>query len=541
MRGAMMRLFCMQLLVGLVSISYGAANGVASYYTDDTGETRQKFGQTTNPSISISDRSSSLANSASKNSVTSTKLVDGIAFAVEDSLFYVSPGDQLKLRWWGIGEGVENLVVNTRWELVVPDMGVVNVRGATLKTVREDLLKMLRSHIRVKMMDLQLIKLAPAQVQITGLVPKPGVYDISPGAHLSEALKLAGLQVGEELRFRQTASPPGPNDNYRLPSLRKILVVRGSGRDSLWSDLVKAYNGGDADADPRLFTGDKIRLYPQGPVLTVSGDAPFAGNAEFIPGESVDSFIKVVGLTQCPAAIQAIRTSGERISLNKGSILDTEFSLLELPPVTYRMHNKLVWVEGFVQKPGAYPFRAGMTAKDLIDMAGGSRGSEDSTTYFCVKRDWQKLKIDMRHWEDATQYAEVKQQLIGYFLQMRGSYSDPLTLLQAGDTVLARQAEQVVWVSGAVNRPGYVPWKRGASVDDYVALAGGFASRAWTDNVKMYDPYTNMPIAAGQTIRPGTAVLVPETKYLYTDQWITLAATLIGTVVSLATFYVVAK
>jgi len=529
MRGALMRLLGVQFLIGLASLSYGAA----SYYSADTAETKQKFGQSTGLSTPISD--------VSNAPVTSTKLVDGIAFAVEDSLFYVSPGDQLKLRWWGIGEGVENLVVNTRWELVVPDMGVVNVRGATLKKVREDLLKLLRSHIRVKMMDLQLVKLAPAQVQITGLVPKPGVYDISPGAHLSEALKLAGLQVGEELRNRQTAPPPGPNDNFRLPSLRRILVVRGSGRDSVWSDLVKAYNGGDVDADPRLFTGDKIRLYPQGPLLTVSGDAPFAGNAEFIPGEPVDSFIKVVGLTQCPATLQAVRASGERISVNGSTLLDTGFSLLELAPVTYRLNNRLVWVGGFVQRPGAYPYRTGMTAKDLIDLAGGSRGSEDSTTYFCVKRDWQKLKVDMRHWEDATQFAEVKEQLIAYHLQMRGSYSDPLTLLQAGDTVLVRLSEQVVWVGGAVNRPGYVQWKRGASMEDYVALAGGFASRAWTDNVKMYDPYTNLPIAVGQTIRPGTAVLVPETKYLYTDQWITLAATLIGTVVSLATFYVVAK
>jgi len=521
----MIRSFGVQLFVGLASLSYGAA----SYYTADTGETKQKFGQ------------NSEATSLTSAALVTTRIVDGIAFAVEDSLFYVSPGDQLKLRWWGVGEGTENLVVNTRWELVVPDMGVVNVRGATLKKVREDLLKLLRSHIRVKMMDLQLVKLAPAQVQITGLVPKPGVYDISPGARLSEALKLAGLQVGEELRNRQMASPPGPNDNYRLPSLRRILVVRGSGRDSLWSDLVKAYNGGDADADPRIFTGDRIRLYPQGPILTVSGDAPFAGNAEFIPGEPVDSFVKVVGLTHCPATLQAVRTSGERVSLNGGSSLDTGISLLELAPVTYRLRNRLVWVSGFVQRPGAYPFRVGMTAKDVIDLAGGSRGSEDSTTYLCVKRDWQNLKVDMRHWEDATQYAEVKQQLIAYHLQMRGSYSDPLTLLQAGDTVLVRQAEQVVWVGGAVNRPGYVPWKRGAGMEDYVALAGGFASRAWPDNVKMYDPYTNLPVAVGQPIRPGTAVLVPETKYLYMDQWISLAATLIGTVVSLATFYVVAK
>jgi protein involved in polysaccharide export with SLBB domain len=528
MRGALMRLMGVQLLLG-----FTFARGAIGYSSPtDTGDERRRPSQMAVPQN---------VPQPSEASAITTKVLDGIAFAVEDSVFYVSPGDQLKLRWWGIGEGTVNLVVNTRWELVVPDMGVVNVRGATLKQVREELIQLLRSHIRVKMMDLQLVKLAPAQVQITGLVPKPGVYDILPGARLSEALKMAGIQVGEELRSRQTASPPGPNDNFRLPSLRRVLVVRGSGRDSLWSDLVKAYNGGDADADPRIFTGDRIRVYPQGPILTVSGDAPFAGNAEFVPGETIDSFVKVVGLVQCPATVWAIRTTGERVPLNGTMPLDTGISLLELTPVTYGLRNRLVWVNGFVQKPGAYLYREGMTAKDLIALAGGSRGNEDSTTYLCVKRDWQKLKVDMRHWEDATQFAEVKQQLLAYQLQMRGTYSDPMALLQAGDTVLVRQAESVVWVSGAVNRPGYVQWKRGATLDDYVALAGGYASRAWMDNVKMYDPYTNLPIAVGQAIRPGTAILVPETKYLYMDQWITLAATMIGTVVSLATFYMVSK
>ena len=61
---------------------------------------------------------------------------EGPALAVEDSLLFLSPGDRLKLRWWGIGAGSEDLIVNTRWEIVVPDLGVVRVKGIAFGKVR---------------------------------------------------------------------------------------------------------------------------------------------------------------------------------------------------------------------------------------------------------------------------------------------------------------------------------------------------------------------------------------------------------------------
>lgn len=465
---------------------------------------------------------------------------ESLTFAVEDSLFYVSPGDQLRLRWWGIGEGSANLSVNTNWELVIPDMGALNVRGATLKMVREKVSNLLRSHIKVRMLDLQLIKTAPAQVQVTGLIPHPGVYDIDPGMRLSEVLKLADFDVGLELRRRQLRSPPGPNDNYRLSSLRRILVVRGSGRDSLWCDLAKAYNGGTVQDDPRLFTGDQVKLLAQGPVISVSGDAPFAGNAEIIPEEPVDSLVKVLGLSRLPEGAAVVTASG-RTPVHPGTRLPVDCVLLEMPPVSYANRPGFAWVFGYVKHPGVYQLRAGMTASDLVAAAGGGRSSEDSTVVLSIKRGWGSLKFDTRHWEEASQYPEVREALTGYLLQMQGTYSDPRTPLQGGDTVIVREADQVVWVGGAVERQGFVPWMKGASVDDYVAKASGYTSAAWSGNVKVYDAYTGLQIGEKQAIRPGAMILVPESRHMYMDQWISLTSTIISAIVSLATFYVVAK
>jgi len=126
----------------------------------------------------------------------------------------------------------------------------------------------------------------------------------------------------------------------------------------------------------------------------------------------------------------------------------------------------------------------------------------------------------------------------GYQRQMVGNYSDPDAPLQGGDSVIVHQAELVVWVSGLVNRPGFVPWKKGNSYTDYVEAAGGYADRAWTSRVQIYDVYTDQAVPLKQPIRPGSAVIVPEKRYLYFDQWITLTATALSAIVSVMYFYV---
>ncbi len=469
------------------------------------------------------------------------RLVDGLSFAIEDSLFYLSPGDQLKLRWWGVGAGEAGLVVSSRWELTVPDMGIVNVRGRTLKVVREDLQKLVRSHIRIRMMDLQLVKVAPAQIQVTGMAPKPGVYTGMPGARLSEVLQEAGVDVAGEWRGRRNMELLGPSDHYRIHSLRRILVVRGSGRDSLWCDAAKAFNSGDDSQDPHLFTGDKVRLFTQGPMLSVTGDAPFAGTVEFLPQEPVDSFVKILGLEKFPSELSVVHADGRHEKLRSGAKLDTDIVLLELPPVNYPRHPDLVWAMGDVIHPGAYPLRDSMSVKQVLEAAGGLRGGEDSMIVTVAKHDWPRLRLNMSNWDAGTQYSELRDVMHSYMAQMHGTYADPLTPLQAGDTVWVEHAEPVVWVSGAVAQSGFVPWKRGAGLDDYISMAGGYASHAWTENIKVYDPQTCFPVAAGKPIRQGAVILVPESRHLYVDQWVNLAATVISVLISAATFYVVAR
>ena len=93
-------------------------------------------------------------------------------------------------------------------------------------------------------------------------------------------------------------------------------------------------------------------------------------------------------------------------------------------------------------------------------------------------------------------------------------------------------------MSGQVNRPGYVPWVKGATLDDYVEAAGGYSYRPWTSHARLYNLFTDQVIPVGQEIPPSTAIIIPEKRYLYPDQWVTIMAAVVGLAVSVASFYI---
>lgn len=463
---------------------------------------------------------------------------EGPALAIDDSLFFLSPGDRLKLQWWGVGSGAEDLIVNTRWEVVVPDRGLVKVKGIPFSKVRDSLEALIRSQLRVKLIDLQVVEIVPAQVQVTGLVPNPGAFEVAAGMRLSALLKHAGVNLSEALRSQAAGTPPRQGDRFRVPSARRILLVRGGGRDSVWCDLARAWNAGSLQDDPRLFTGDRVQVYQQGPLVALSGNVPFGGYLEYVPGETVESLLQISGIQDHNLSVEGQNIDGVRRVLRRTDLLDSNLAVIELPNLTYRPMTPIVWIAGCVKKPGGYIISNGMTSRDLMKLAGGSLVGDDSTIAVGIKRGWTWLQAGRRPGLEATtQYPEVKIALSSYIQQMRGNYADPDARLQAGDSVIIHQAEQVVWVGGLVNRPGFVTWKPGLTADDYIAAAGGYAQRAWTSRVRIYDLYTDQVVPLGQPIRQGSAILVPEERYISWDQWIVVVASIITSAVSAGGFY----
>jgi protein involved in polysaccharide export with SLBB domain len=96
-------------------------------------------------------------------------------------------------------------------------------------------------------------------------------------------------------------------------------------------------------------------------------------------------------------------------------------------------------------------------------------------------------------------------------------------LLQAGDArgdlplrdldrIVVPKRVPYVSVQGEVRSPGYVPYREGWKVDDYVDAAGGTTSRAYKSRTRVTLSLTGRPVAADDvgTLRPGDQVLIPS-------------------------------
>lgn len=427
-----------------------------------------------------------------------------------------------------------DLVVDSRGDIVLPDIGRMHARGQTLQKVRDSIEKVIKARTKATLIDLQIVKIVSPQVRVAGLVSDPGLFEVPPGSRLSHVLPFSGVVPAAFMQLMRAGDPIWSPSFPAPPSLRRILIVRGD-KDSSWYDLVQALRTGDPSQDPTLSFGDKVILLPRGPIVQVCGGANHPGGIEFIPGESIRHLLFAAGED---SGGKAIVEGGSTAGLDQP--MSENVTLIRFPPKAIKSPSQLVWILGKVPNSGAYPLTAGMTANDLVKFAGGVSGGEDSGVVVAVKRGWVYIGAGrQRSYAEATQYPEVKLAMLSYLTQANGTYSDPATPLQAGDSVFVHPAEQVVWLGGMVNKQGFIPWKKNATIAQYIQEAGGYSERAWESRTRLFDLHSGLvsEITSNSTVRPGSALIVPEKRYIPPEQWVNIAVSVLSLGLTATTLY----
>lgn len=454
------------------------------------------------------------------------------SISAPDTLIRLSAGDQLRLRWWGVGRGDLDLVVDTRGDIVVPDMGRIPARNKNFKQIRDTVEAILSRRTKANLVDLQIVKINKAKVRISGLVSKPGVYECAPATTVSKALAMAGLDVARAIDSLLSDLPGLYYAADQVASLRRVLVVRGS-KDTIQVDLMRALRMGDPSQDPPLFDGDAIRIVAREKLVSMTGSA-ITGYVEALSGEPVSNLLLASGEIDTNRIVELMDANGSVRSAMPGAVtVDSSLALVRVKPKRGAVQPPVVWVIGQVANPGAYTYFAGMKAADVLRLAGGIVGGDDSGVVVSTKRGWNWLAASrQRTLPEHFQLPELKVAMMDYYHHMRGNYSDPDAMIQIGDTIYVYKAEHVVWVAGKVNRPGFVTWKKGAGVEHYIREAGGYSSNAWESRLQVFDWQTLQSVGLDQSIRPGAAIVVPEERYISAEQWFSIAATTVSLMVA---------
>lgn len=175
---------------------------------------------------------------------------------------------------------------------------------------------------------------------------------------------------------------------------------------------------------------------------------------------SGEYFVFSSGMIEMPL-LGSIPVSGKSLEVAAQDLHDQlATNYLRNPHVTLRMHeygSQMIYVLGAVGRPGSFSMKRSMSLAEALANAEGA----DPT----VKGDKQ-VKISRVSGEKIV--VDLEQML------RDGTGNIPL---KAGDVIYVTEGQYVV-VNGKVDSPGNVPWRKGVTVTEAIALAGGAVSSA---------------------------------------------------------------
>jgi protein involved in polysaccharide export with SLBB domain len=125
-------------------------------------------------------------------------------------------------------------------------------------------------------------------------------------------------------------------------------------------------------------------------------------------------------------------------------------------------YQRTVSVTGEVRYPGVYSLRTKSDRlSDVIARAGGltRQAYGEGIRFVRAQNDVGRINVDLAR-------------------ALRDSASSANVILQPGDSISVPEYQPSVKVSGAVNSPGSVLWRRGAGLSYYLSAAGGFSQHA---------------------------------------------------------------
>src|SRR5262245_7981130 len=458
--------------------------------------------------------------------------------------YRLGPGDNLVLILTGDVELTYSLPVTREGFILIPQVGQVHVANLTLEQLRDVLytrLGRVYSGVRrgagaTTRFDATVANVRANQVYVVGEVTQPGAYQISSLGTVCAALYAAGGVT-------------------ELARLRGVEVQRG-GRTIAKLDLYDYLLRGDTRSDIRLETGDVIFVPIHGPRVRLTGAVLRPALYESKPDETLYDIVKAAGGFLPTAALERVKVERVLPADERGTqttarvTIDVPLANGLVPPfrledgdvvridaLSEASEQFTVAITGMVQQPGTYPWRPGMTLRELMTLARGPKIGVDLR-----EAEIARLPTDRSKGQLAT---TVRVPLDSTYLLQRdsaGNYigppgvsvprngSAPEIPLELYDNVLIfRQPDfelqRTVTITGEVTYPGtYALRSKDERLADIVQRAGGLTARAYPEGVQFFRASDNrgrinidLPKAVKDRrsrdnliMQPGDSVQIPE-------------------------------
>lgn len=278
--------------------------------------------------------------------------------------YVVGPGDSFTVTLWGRVNAQYPVTLNRNGEIVLPEVGVLNVSGMKLDRLENYLYDQFSRKYTDFKMALTMGRLRTIVVYVVGEALTPGSYTLSSLSTVMNALFAAG----------------GPSKNG---TLRNIRLLR-NGQEPVTIDLYKFLLGGDKSKDARLENGDTIFIPLIGPVAGVAGNVKRPAIYEMSEPMALAEVLDLAGGVTYVGWLQRIQVErvdnhrrrivadfdiSERADISKEkqakSTIVQDGDIIKVFPVA-GVEQNVVYLEGHVVRPGKYEFVPGMRLRDIL-------------------------------------------------------------------------------------------------------------------------------------------------------------------------------
>ena len=373
--------------------------------------------------------------------------------------------------------------------------------------VYEYLLNGNTSHdVRLNNSDLVFVPIHGPRVRIVGEVARPATYEVKPNETLSDALRFAGGFTAAAARRRVQIERIVPPEQRPL-----------GGRDRIVTEIISDQFTNGTGPSIAVHDGDVIRVFSVASRVRnriyVRGNVWAPGSQGIAPGMKVSDALRVAGGVKPDVYLGQVlitRTLPDSSKLQlRAALRDTTgavindlllqeddeirvFSTSEFRPTRY------VAINGAVRRSGQFPFREGMTIRDLVLLAGGLEQSaylnEAEIARLPENRTGGVTATTFRVPLDSSYIFERGPD--GKYLGPPGlpapSGPNPEVIVQPYDNVLVLrqpnwELQRTAVIAGEVRYPGRYSLKtKTEKITDLINRAGGLTPDAYANGVIFY-------------------------------------------------------
>ena len=378
--------------------------------------------------------------------------------------YVIGPGDKLFIDIYGQSENYYQSEVSPDGDVILENIGPVNLSGLSLENAKKRLLSKFKSIYSGIITNQTFVNISvgiprAVRVNIVGEVNLPGTYNFSAFNTVYNAIYVAG----------------GINENA---TLRDIKIYRNNKLINT-VDVYKFLTKGDGTSNIRLENNDLIVVGPYTNRVTINGAVKIPGRFETNETETLSDLLFYAGGLSEKAYKQSIKLT--RIIDGQLKIVDINYDqfdffkpsagdVFQVDQIIEKYNNRVI-VNGAVYRPGTFSLTEEMTVKNLIDKAEGLK-----TDVFFDKAYVTRTNED---YSTSTIALNLKDELKNpkFIFQEE----DVLNILSINDL----SEENYIEISGQVNNPGIFPFSKNITLSDLILLAGGFKENATSNRIEI--------------------------------------------------------